>query len=107
MPPRNRNEVTGKVTQTNFRTSGQKVFRPEKSLKKIESKEEVKVKEKSSVEKKVEKKVKKDTQEEVISKNSPSLPAIHRANIEKQPEKKPETILPHPLAPTKFASFHK
>lgn len=80
--------MTGKVTQTNFRTSGQKVFRLEKSIKKVESKEEIKVKEKSSVEKKVEKKVesvKKDAQEEVVSKLSPPLPAIHRVNIEKQP----------------------
>lgn len=44
VPPRNRNEVTGKVTQTNFRTSGQKVFRPEKSVKKVDSKEDIKLK---------------------------------------------------------------
>jgi hypothetical protein len=36
VPPRNKNEVTGKVTQTTLRASGQKVFRPEKtSVKKI------------------------------------------------------------------------
>jgi hypothetical protein len=36
VPPRNRNEVTGKVTQTTLRASGQKVFRPEKtSVKKV------------------------------------------------------------------------
>jgi hypothetical protein len=38
VPPRNKNEVTGKVTQTTMRTSGQKVFRPEKtSTKKVET----------------------------------------------------------------------
>lgn len=29
VPPKNRNEVTGKVTQTTIKTSTQKVFRPE------------------------------------------------------------------------------
>lgn len=30
-PPRSKNEVTGKVTQTTIRTSAQKVFRPDKT----------------------------------------------------------------------------
>jgi len=29
IPPRNKNEVTGKVTQSTIRTSAQKVFKPE------------------------------------------------------------------------------
>ena len=44
VPPRNKNEVTGKVTQTTMRTSGQKVFRPEKtSAKKVDMRERTSV----------------------------------------------------------------
>ena len=44
VPPRNQNEVTGKVTQTVLRTSAAKIFKPEKVMivKKSESKEKVK-----------------------------------------------------------------
>ena len=31
VPPRNKNEVTGKVTQTVMRTSAQKVFKPDRT----------------------------------------------------------------------------
>jgi hypothetical protein len=41
MPPKNKNEVTGKVTQTTIRASNQKVFKPEITAAKRSSSREV------------------------------------------------------------------